>query len=75
MDYSKLIETVEVNVMEVQGIWDEEDEILKNEVAIQGVLPKGMTELKKRVMEDNVANIIRSGKHYKPSLLEKDLPR
>jgi len=33
-----------------------------------------MTELKKRVMEDNVANITRSGKHYKPSLLEKDHP-
>ena len=31
-----------------------------------------MTELKKRVMEDNLANITRSGKHYKPSFLEKD---
>ena len=31
-----------------------------------------MTELKKRVLEDNVANITRSGKHYKPSFLEKD---
>ena len=29
-------------------------------------------ELKKRVMEDNVANITTSGKHYKPSFLEKD---
>ena len=37
-----------------------------------GILPKGMTELKKRVMEDNLANITRSGKHYKPSFLEKD---
>ena len=28
--------------------------------------------MKKRVLEDNLANITRSGKHYKPSLLEKD---
>ena len=33
-----------------------------------------MTELKKRVLEDNVANITRGGKHYKPSFLEKDYP-
>ncbi|KAL0011010.1 hypothetical protein SO802_006118 [Lithocarpus litseifolius] len=69
---SKLIETVEVNVVEVQEIWDEEDEMLKSAVAMWGILPKGMTELKKRVLEDNVANIIRSGKHCKPSFLEKD---
>ena len=31
-----------------------------------------MTELTKRVLEDNVANITRSWKHYKPSFLEKD---
>ena len=31
-----------------------------------------MTELKKRVLKDNVENITRSGKHYKPSFLEKD---
>ena len=31
-------------------------------------------ELKKRFLEDNVANITRSGKHYKPSFLEKDHP-
>ena len=31
-----------------------------------------MTELKKKVLEDNVANITRGGKHYKPSFLEKD---
>ena len=43
-------------------------------VAVWGILPKGMTELKKRVMEDNMANITRSGKHYKPSFLEKDHP-
>jgi len=29
-------------------------------------------ELKKRVLEDNISNITRSGKHYKPSFLEKD---
>ena len=33
-----------------------------------------MTELKKRIMENNVANITRSRKHYKPSFLEKDHP-
>ena len=36
-------------------------------VAMWGILPKGMIELKKRVLKDNVANITRSGKHYKPS--------
>ena len=30
----KLIETVDVNAVEVQGIWDEEDEILKNVMAV-----------------------------------------
>ena len=30
--------------------------------------------MKKRVLEDNVANITRSGKHYNQSLLEKDHP-
>ena len=39
-----------------------------------GILPNGVTELKKRVLEDNVENITRSGKHYKPSFLEKDHP-
>ena len=33
-----------------------------------------MTKLKKRLIEDNVANITRSGKHYKPSFLENDHP-
>ena len=70
-DCSKLIETIEVNMVEVQGIWDEEDEILKNVMAVWGILPKGITELKKRIVEDNMANITRSGKHYKPSFLEK----
>ena len=62
-----MIETIEVNAMEVQGIWDEEDKVLKNVVAIWGILPKGITELKKRVIEENVANITRSGNYYKPS--------
>ena len=35
-DCSKLVETVEVNVMDVQRIWDEKDEILKNAVAVWG---------------------------------------
>ena len=35
---------------------------------------KGVMELKKRVLEENVANITRSGKHCKPSFLEKDHP-
>ena len=73
-DCSKLIETVEVNVVEVQGIWDKEDEILKHVVAVWGILPKGIIELKKRVVEDNVAYITRSGKHKMPSFLEKDHP-
>ena len=47
---------------------------MKNEMAVWGILPKGMTELKKRVPEDNIANITRSRKHYKPSFLEKDYP-
>ena len=33
-DCLKLIETVDVNAVEVQGIWDEEDEALKNAVAV-----------------------------------------
>ena len=39
---------------------------------LKGILPKGMIELKKGVIEDNAANITRSGKHYKPSFLQKD---
>ena len=60
----KLIEIVEVNEVEVQGIWDEEDEMLKSAVAIWGILLEGMSKLKKKVLEDDVANITRSGKHY-----------
>ena len=65
---------VNINAMEVQGIWDEKDESLKEAVPMWGILPKGVMELKKRVFEDNVANITRSGKHYKPSFLENDHP-
>ena len=69
-----MIETIEVNAVEVQGVWDDKDEILKNAVAMWGILPKGMTELRKRVVEDNVANISKSGKHCKPSFLENKRP-
>ena len=71
-----MIETTNVNInaIEVQGIWDGEDEVLKEVIAIWGILPKGVTELKKKVLEDNMANITISGKHYKPSFLEKDHP-
>ena len=58
-----MIETVEVNAVEVQGIWDEDDEILKSVVVVWGILLKGMSKLKKIVLEDDVANIPRSGKH------------
>ena len=58
--------------MEVQGIWDKEDEALKEAVAVWEILPKVVTKLKKRVLEDNVANITWSGNYYKPSFLEKD---
>ena len=43
-DCSKLIESMEVNVVEVQGIWDEEYEVLKEAIAIWGILPKGVAE-------------------------------
>ena len=45
-----MIETknVNINVVEVQGIWDE---VLKEAIAIWGILPKVVTELKKRVLE------------------------
>ena len=73
-DCSKLIENTEVNMVEVQEICNEEDEMLKSVAAVWGILNKGMTKLKKRVLEDNVANITRIGKHYKPSFLEKGHP-
>ena len=65
---------MEVNVVKVQGLWDKKDEFLKNAMAVWGILPKRMTELKKRVIEGNVANITNSRKHYKPSFLENDHP-
>ena len=44
-DCSKLIKTTNVNInaVEVQGIWDEEDEVLKEVVVVWGILPKGVT--------------------------------
>ena len=57
-DCSKLIETVEVNGVEVQGIWDKEDEVLKNAVAVWGTLPRGITKLKKKSHKGQY------GKHY-----------
>ena len=75
-DCSNLIETTNdnINTVEVQRILDEEDEVLNKVVVVWGILHKGVMELKKRFLEDNVANITRSGKHYKPSFLEKDHP-
>ena len=57
MGLFKVDRDLEVNVVKVQGIWDDEDEILKNVMAMWGILPKGITKLKKRVVEDNVTNI------------------
>ena len=37
-----------------------------------GNTPQRSDELKKRILEDNVANITRSGKHYKPLFLETE---
>ena len=67
-DFLRLIgnTNVNINAVEVQGIRDEKDE-LKEAIAIWGILPKGVAELKKRVLENHVANITRSGKHHKLS--------
>ena len=62
--YLKLIEFVQVNMVEIQGIWDEKGQILKNAVVVWRILPKGMFELKKRVLDDDVVNITKNGKHY-----------
>ena len=47
-----MIETtnVNINVMEVQEIWDKEDEVLKEAIAIWGILPKRVMELKKNFL-------------------------
>ena len=47
---------------------------MKKPVSIWGILPKGVVEWKKRVFEDNVANITRSGKNYKLFFLKKGHP-
>ena len=39
-----------------------------------GILLKGMSELKRRGLNDDVENITRSWKHYKPSFSKKDHP-
>ena len=65
-DCSKLIEVVDVNMVEIQGIWDEEDENLKSATTMWGILPKGMSKLKKRILKDDMENVTRSRKHYKP---------
>ena len=41
-DCSKLLEVMEVNMVEIQGIWDEENENLKSAIAVWGIVPKGM---------------------------------
>lgn len=61
-------------MVEVQGIWDKDDKKLLSAIAIQGITPKGMSDLKERIQEESIANVIRSGKHYQPSFLEKDDP-
>ena len=63
-DCSKLIEVVDVNMVQIQGKWDEEDENLKSATTMWGILPKGMSELKKMILKDDVVNITRSRKHY-----------
>ena len=41
MGLFKVDKDLKVNVVEVQGIWDDEDEILKNAMVAWGILPKG----------------------------------
>ena len=36
-------------MVEVQGIWDEEEERLKSAIAMWGIAPKGMFEFKKMI--------------------------
>ena len=45
---------------------------LKSAIAMWGIVPKGMSKLKKRILEDDMANVTSSGKHYKPTFLDKD---
>ena len=44
-------------MVEIQGIWVEDDEKLKSAIAVWGIAPKGMSKLKKRIQEDDVANV------------------
>ena len=48
-----------------------DDEKLKSAIAVWGIAPKGMSKLKKRIQENDVANVSRSGKHQKLSFLDK----
>ena len=54
-----MIEVVEVNIVKIQGIWDEEDEKLKSAIAMCGIVPKEMSGLRKRILEDDVVNVTR----------------
>lgn len=47
---------------------------MKSAIAAWGIVPKEMFELKKWILEYDVENVTRSGKHYKSSFLEKDHP-
>ena len=40
-----------------------DDEKLKSAMAIWVIAPEGMSKLKKRIQENDVANVSRSGKH------------
>ena len=48
-----------------------DDEKLKSAIAVWGIAPEGMSKLKKRIQENDVANVNRSGKHLKLSFLDK----
>ena len=50
---------MEVNIVEIQGIWDEKDEKLKSAIAMCGIVPKEMYGLRKRILEDDVVNVTR----------------
>ena len=50
---------MEVNIVKIQGIWDEEDEKLKSAIAMCGIVPQEMSGLRKRILEDDVVNVTR----------------
>ena len=57
-----MIEVVGIDTVEIQGIWDGKYENLKSAIAVWGIVPKGMSKLKKRMQEDDGANVTMSGK-------------